>query len=105
MVVRLGLTLITWQRCGSALCHHAGIKERRARSDSGGFNLRACRRRRGVAHLRSDRRHIQDRDMERLRQNLMTKLNLEMGNTEAIIDIALRIKPEEVCLVRKNVKK
>jgi len=37
--------------------------------------------------------------MERLRQNLMTKLNLEMGNTEAIIDIALRIKPEEVCLV------
>src|SRR6266550_4557121 len=40
-----------------------------------------------VAHLRSDRRHIQERDMERLRQNLMTKLNLEMGNTE------------EVCLV------
>jgi len=37
--------------------------------------------------------------MERLRQNLMTKLNLEMGNTEEIVDIALRIKPEEVCLV------
>jgi pyridoxine 5-phosphate synthase len=52
-----------------------------------------------VAHLRSDRRHIQDRDLERLRQNIMTKLNLEMGNTEQIIDIALRIKPEEVCLV------
>jgi pyridoxine 5-phosphate synthase len=52
-----------------------------------------------VAHLRSDRRHIQERDMERLRQNLMTKLNLEMGNTEEIVDIALRIKPEEVCLV------
>jgi pyridoxine 5-phosphate synthase len=52
-----------------------------------------------VAHLRSDRRHIQDRDLERLRQNIMTKLNLEMGNTEEIIDIALRIKPEEVCLV------
>src|SRR5436309_12957547 len=51
-----------------------------------------------VTHLRSDRRHIQDRDLERLRQNLMTKLNLEMGNTEAIIDIALRIKPEEVCI-------
>src|SRR5947208_6254175 len=29
----------------------------------------------------------------------MTKLNLEMGNTEAIVDIALRVKPEEVCLV------
>jgi pyridoxine 5-phosphate synthase len=52
-----------------------------------------------VAHLRGDRRHIQDRDIERLRQNIMTKLNLEMGNTGEIIDIALRIKPEEVCLV------
>ena len=52
-----------------------------------------------VAHLRSDRRHIQDHDIERLRQNIMTKLNLEMGNTEEIVDVALRIKPEEVCLV------
>src|SRR5207237_5556741 len=42
---------------------------------------------------------IQDRDIERLRQNIMTKLNLEMGNAEEIVDIALRIKPEEVCLV------
>jgi pyridoxine 5-phosphate synthase len=52
-----------------------------------------------VAHLRADRRHIQERDVERLRQSIMTKLNLEMGNTEQIIDVALRIKPEEVCLV------
>src|SRR6201987_4979570 len=52
-----------------------------------------------VAHLRSDRRHIQDHDIERLRQNIMTKLNLEMGNTEGIIDVALRILPDEVCLV------
>ncbi len=52
-----------------------------------------------VAHLRADRRHIQERDVERLRQSLMTKLNLEMGNTEQIIDIALRIAPDEVCLV------
>jgi pyridoxine 5-phosphate synthase len=52
-----------------------------------------------VAHLRTDRRHIQDRDMERLRQSIMTKLNLEMGNTEQIIDVALRIVPDEVCLV------
>ncbi len=52
-----------------------------------------------VAHLRNDRRHIQDRDIERLRQNIMTKLNLEMGNTEQIIDVALRVKPEEACLV------
>src|SRR5690348_16984879 len=52
-----------------------------------------------VAHLRGDRRHVQDHDIERLRQNIMTKLNLEMGNTEEIIDVALRILPEEVCLV------
>src|SRR5213595_134603 len=52
-----------------------------------------------VAHLRADRRHIQERDVQRLRQSIMTKLNLEMGNTEQIIDIALRIVPDEVCLV------
>src|SRR5205823_9522420 len=47
----------------------------------------------------SDRRHIQDRDIDRLRQNIMTKLNLEMGNTPEIVDVALRIVPDEVCLV------
>ncbi len=52
-----------------------------------------------VAHLRADRRHIQDRDIQRLRQNIMTKLNLEMGNTPEIVDVALRIVPDEVCLV------
>ena len=52
-----------------------------------------------VVHLRGDRRHIQDRDVERLRQNIMTKLNLEMGNTPEIVDVALRIVPDEVCLV------
>jgi pyridoxine 5-phosphate synthase len=52
-----------------------------------------------VAHLRADRRHMQDRDIERLRSNIMTKLNLEMGNTPEIVDVALRIVPDEVCLV------
>lgn len=52
-----------------------------------------------VAHLRADRRHIQDRDIQRLRESIMTKLNLEMGNTPEIIDVALRIVPDEVCLV------
>lgn len=52
-----------------------------------------------VVHLRSDRRHMQDRDIERLRENIMTKLNLEMGNTPEIVDVALRIVPDEVCLV------
>src|SRR6201982_2129930 len=52
-----------------------------------------------VAHLRSDRRHIIDRDIERLRENIMTKLNLEMGNAPEIVDVALKIVPDEVCLV------
>jgi pyridoxine 5-phosphate synthase len=52
-----------------------------------------------VAHLRTDRRHIQARDIERLRESIMTKLNLEMGNTPEIVDVALRIVPDEACLV------
>src|SRR6202030_4000354 len=52
-----------------------------------------------VAHLREDRRHIRERDIDRLRANIMTKLNLEMGNTAEIVDVALRIVPDEVCLV------
>lgn len=52
-----------------------------------------------VAHLRADRRHMQDRDIERLRASIMTKLNLEMGNTPEIVDVALRILPDECCLV------
>ena len=52
-----------------------------------------------TAHLRADRRHIQDRDLERLRANIITKLNLEIGNTPEIVDFALRLKPDEVCLV------
>jgi pyridoxine 5-phosphate synthase len=52
-----------------------------------------------TAHLRSDRRHMQDRDIERLRSSIMTKLNFEMGNTPEILDIAIKTQPDEVCLV------
>lgn len=52
-----------------------------------------------TAHLRADRRHIVDRDIDRLRECIVTKLNLELGNTPEIVDIALRIVPDEVCLV------
>jgi pyridoxine 5-phosphate synthase len=53
-------------------------------------------------HLRADRRHIQDRDVFRLRNSIMTKLNLEMGNTSEILSTALRVVPDEVCLVPEN---
>ena len=53
-------------------------------------------------HLRADRRHIQDRDVFRLRETINTKLNLEMGNTPEILAVALKVLPEEVCLVPEN---
>lgn len=53
-------------------------------------------------HLRQDRRHIQDRDVFELREKIHTKLNLEMGNTEEILKIALQAKPNFVCLVPEN---
>ncbi len=52
-----------------------------------------------TAHLREDRRHIQDRDIWKLREVIKTRLNLEMANSEEIIGIALRLKPHIVCLV------
>lgn len=52
-----------------------------------------------TAHLREDRRHIQDHDIWRLREAVKTRLNLEMTNTPEIVDIALRLKPDIVCLV------
>lgn len=47
-----------------------------------------------IVHLREDRRHIQDRDLDLLRKVVKTKLNLEMANTEAIVQVALRVKPD-----------
>jgi pyridoxine 5-phosphate synthase len=55
-----------------------------------------------TVHLRADRRHIQDRDVEALHQVLQIRLNLEMGVTPEIIDIAHRLKPHTVCLVPEN---
>ena len=52
-----------------------------------------------TAHLREDRRHIQDRDVWKLREVIRTRLNLEMANAPEIVEIALRLKPEIVCLV------
>ena len=52
-----------------------------------------------TAHLREDRRHMQDRDIRKLRQVLKTRLNLEMANTPEILSIALQVKPDIVCLV------
>jgi pyridoxine 5-phosphate synthase len=52
-----------------------------------------------TVHLREDRRHIQDRDVLALRESIGTRLNLEMANVPEIIDIAVGVRPDEVCLV------
>ncbi len=52
-----------------------------------------------TVHLREDRRHIQDHDVERLARDRILPLNLEMGNHPDIVRIALDLKPDEVCLV------
>lgn len=52
-----------------------------------------------TAHLREDRRHIQDRDVQRLRETVQTHLNLEMAATPEMIAIALELKPDYVTLV------
>jgi len=52
-----------------------------------------------TVHLREDRRHIQDADVKRLRAALRVDLNLEMAATDEMTTIALRIRPDDVCLV------
>jgi len=52
-----------------------------------------------TVHLRGDRRHIQDRDVELLRQVIGTKLNIEMAATPEMVGIACRVKPDQVTLV------
>ncbi|MGH8018500.1 MAG: pyridoxine 5'-phosphate synthase [Opitutaceae bacterium] len=55
-----------------------------------------------TVHLREDRRHIQPRDVERLRESVSTRLNLEMACTPQMVKHALSIKPHAVCIVPEN---
>ncbi len=52
-----------------------------------------------TVHLRGDRRHIQDRDLDVLRQSIATKLNIEMAVTEDMERVALKVAPDQVTLV------
>lgn len=52
-----------------------------------------------TVHLREDRRHIQDQDVLLLRETVRTRLNLEMAVTDAMLEFALRVRPEDCCLV------
>ena len=52
-----------------------------------------------TVHLREDRRHIQERDVEMLRRRLTVPLNLEMAVSEDVVAVALRVRPHAACLV------
>jgi pyridoxine 5-phosphate synthase len=52
-----------------------------------------------TVHLRGDRRHIQDRDVQVLRQTVRTRLNIEMATTQEMTHLALTVKPNQVTLV------
>lgn len=55
-----------------------------------------------TVHLREDRRHIQPRDVERLRECLRVPMNLEMAATDGMLDFALSIKPDYACIVPES---
>ena len=104
---------MTTLRLGVNIDHVATLRQARYTGMLGSHNCEpdvvaaalACERAgaHGITvHLRADRRHIQDEDVIHLRKSLKTKLNLEMGNTPEILEIALRIQPEDVCLVPEN---
>lgn len=52
-----------------------------------------------TAHLREDRRHIRDKDLERLRAEIAAPLNMEMAATDEMVGIALGLRPHACCLV------
>lgn len=55
-----------------------------------------------TVHLREDRRHIQERDVHRLRESIQTRLNLEMAATAEMVKFALDLRPETVCVVPES---
>jgi pyridoxine 5-phosphate synthase len=102
-------------RLGVNIDHCATLRQARYRAAGGaeGGNVEpdpvalAERARRAGAdgitvHLREDRRHIQERDVWRLRESVPARLNLEMACTQAMADFALRLRPQAVCVVPEN---
>src|SRR5213593_873703 len=88
-------------KLGVNIDHVATLREARYRGREGGepdpvAAARECEAAgaNGItAHLREDRRHIQDRDVWKIRQTITTRLNLEMANAPEIVSIALNLKP------------
>lgn len=88
---------------GVNIDHVATVRQARGTSYPSVIDAAACAERAGAdsitIHLREDRRHIQDADVQALCANRATRINLEMAVTPEMLQIALRHRPADVCLV------
>lgn len=90
-------------RLGVNVDHVATIRQARGTTEPDPVTAAALAELAGAdgitVHLREDRRHIQDRDVEILRQTVQSALNLEMAATDEMVEIACRLRPDCVTLV------
>lgn len=98
---------------GVNIDHIATLRQARYANDPGSSNAEPCPVLAGsdsiaggadslTIHVRGDRRHMQDADAFRIRAELDVPLNFEMAVTEEMVGIALKLKPDFVCLVPEN---
>lgn len=98
---------------GVNIDHIATLRQARYAKELGSPNAEPCPVQAGhdavaggadslTIHVRGDRRHMQDADAYRIREEIKIPLNLEMGVTEEMVGLALKLKPEFVCLVPEN---
>ncbi len=94
---------MAWVKLGVNIDHVATLRQARRERDPDPVLAALIAEQAGAdgvtAHLRMDRRHIQERDLEILRQTVKTRLNLEMAPTQEMVQIALRVKPDQCTLV------
>jgi len=90
-------------RLGVNIDHVAGVRQARRAPEPDPVHAAVLAEMGGAegitVHLRADRRHIQDRDVEILRQVVKTRLNIEMAATQEMLRIALTVKPDQATLV------
>ena len=94
---------LTMPRLGVNIDHVATLREARRVDYPDPVEAALAAERAGAGaitfHLREDRRHVQDRDLLRLRQEVHVRLNQELAPIDEMVELALKIRPHEVCLV------
>ena len=93
-------------RLGINIDHVATVRQARKTIEPDPVSAAAMAERGGAdqitAHLRADRRHIQDHDIELLKEKMRVKFNFECACEDEMLAIACRLKPDQVCLVPEN---